>query len=67
MVKLYKGPIYSPREAGVEVLKVFRSGSEIIIWDKVTKKLELWGHSQGHASAGIRYKGKDYEFIRSFR
>jgi hypothetical protein len=56
---------YSPKEAGVEVLKVFRS--DIIIWDKVTKKLELWGHTQDFSGSVIRYKKKNYEFIRSFR
>lgn len=56
---------YSPREAGVEVLKLFRS--DIIIWDKVAKKLELWSHNQHFSGSVIRYKNKNYEFVRSFR
>lgn len=56
---------YSPREAGVEVLKVFRT--EMIIWDKTVKKLELWSHNQDYAGAVIRYKKKNYEFVRSLR
>jgi len=56
---------YSFKEAGVEVLKVLKS--EIITWDKSANKLELWGHSQDFAGSVLRYKNKNYEFIRSFR
>lgn len=56
---------FSPREASVEVLKVY--GKQMYIWDKVAKRMELWVHNQHCASSVIRYKGKNYEFVRGIR
>jgi len=56
---------YTLRESGVKLL--MKHKDQILIWDKIGKKVEIWGRCDDCAGACLTYKGKQYEFIRTLR